>query len=1363
MRRLFPLVLFSVLLVVSAASASEIRIGGRVLLPGGTPLPNAEVTLSPIAGSFDEARAVMEQLPPEAAARTLTGESGRFELTAPHAGLWRLRVEAAGFVPLETKLRPLIEPLELPDAELTSDSGLTVKVTGEGGGVLSGATVIINSERSRFAFRSAVWGYPQRSGSTADDGSLRLPHAEKEKISLSVFAAGHSIHAARGLRGTSARVGLQTGEQQQIVVRSAEGRALPAAMAVLGKQDHPVGYTDAEGRLTLHLASSGEMPLALIAEDGRRLEMQIAPSTEQPREPLQISLPERLFISGRLIDADSRRAIAGGVVWDEGDSSEASIPDAAGGYVLGGPAGRRLFVTAGAPGYLNADSFDFRLNDDGRPGPTIALQPAAAIEGKVIDGNGGVAGAEIEVEIKRQPGAMVIEIGGRSTLPRAISGHDGSFRISPLDPENGYEIKVRAEGYAPASLDVAGLEPYRARTGLRIPLSRGQAVLGKVVDGDGRPIREATVELNAAPDTRSSHFMRIERGGSSEPIAGMTDDDGDFAIDGIPAGKFDLTASRTGFAKRKVPAIEIARDSEPVDVGEISLQVGEKIQGMVFDRDGQPVEGAEIFLEESGPMMGFVMAGGTEREATANSEASGWFMVEDLSPEERYTLRFQRTGFVEKSVGPIELPAIEPLEVTLDTASRITGRVVNAEGDPIAGSSVSLERTHTIEMGGAVMQAMMMTGADTDAEGRFLFEDQEPGKIKLSAVAPRFQEATLDHLEVPKGEDLDGVEIILKAGAVVEGRVLAPDGRPAIGTNVRLAGETPGMIRMGGAGVDGNGYYRLDGLEPGELSVEATHEDYPRVVKDIEAKEGINALNLRFEGGQEVAGMVASTSGEPIGQAVVRLVPAGRYWGGSEAVTDNDGSFSMAGVQEGSYQLRAEAEEFAPSTGDTQVEVAGEPVRGLEVLLDPGATIYGKISGLEPESFSKVGVRAEGSGYRGFQESGADYRGEYRLEHLPPGSYSVVATLSDSGSQAKEEVVVEQGVLEVRADLQFGTGLTLSGRVLRGEEPVHGATIFAEGIDNDDTGWSRTGQQGKFSIDGLEGGEYTVHVRNFQTGLGYNETVSLATSRKILLEVPTALVAGTVVGSFDKEPLPGVIVSLEAGGGSGLGLLPIHTATTDLNGRFEVESIADGDWRLSASKKGYAAISQQVVVQHEQDVDDLRLTMEATEGLTLEARLPSGAIPDELMIAVLDPAGGALVNGHYATGENGRVRLSSVPAGNWGLVISAAGAATVNLRAQAPGAVTPVALQPASSLRISVPELAGGVAAVTLRSADGGLYRSLSWSAQPRSEWRMTGDRIELTSLPPGSWEVAVASADGRSWRGSVVTNAGAMAELLLE
>jgi hypothetical protein len=94
-----------------------------------------------------------------------------------------------------------------------------------------------------------------------------------------------------------------------------------------------------------------------------------------------------------------------------------------------------------------------------------------------------------------------------------------------------------------------------------------------------------------------------------------------------------------------------------------------------------------------------------------------------------------------------------------------------------------------------------------------------------------------------------------------------------------------------------------------------------------------------------------------------------------------------------------------------------------------------------------------------------------------------------------------------------------------------------------------------------------------------------------------------------------------------------------------------------------------------------------------------------------------------------------------------------------------VALQPACVLQLSVPELEDptSVATVRLAGTDGRPFTDLSWSAQPRNEWRMTGGRIELSSLPPGAWSVSVATVDGRSWQGSVSTAPGPPAALILE
>ena len=90
-----------------------------------------------------------------------------------------------------------------------------------------------------------------------------------------------------------------------------------------------------------------------------------APGPQTPA-PRLFTLPPRFAVKGRVIDARTRAAIPGALVWFDDELWGASVTDSAGGYAMTGPAGRSLEILAGAPGYLRPDRKSTRLNSSHR-------------------------------------------------------------------------------------------------------------------------------------------------------------------------------------------------------------------------------------------------------------------------------------------------------------------------------------------------------------------------------------------------------------------------------------------------------------------------------------------------------------------------------------------------------------------------------------------------------------------------------------------------------------------------------------------------------------------------------------------------------------------------------------------------------------------------------------------------------------------------------------------------------------------------------------------------------------------------------------------------------------------------------------
>lgn len=1346
----------------SPVQAEEtLTLQGRVTDREGQPIGDAEIDLTPLHSRLARLTLAEEERAP--AARTRSDEGGWFRLQAPSAGMWSVEIRAAGFVGREAILRPLVEPIDLPDVRLSEERALTVTIVGENGSPLAGARVIAHPVRSRFG--GGFWSYPQRECTTDSEGRCRLPRATRERINLSVSDVDGRYGEARSVTGSSTRIVVANGNPFPIVGQTVAGRPRPGMTVSVGSWGHPLGRTDADGQFFLSRPGNNDLTITLTDDDGRQVETTVQPADEFERA-LVLRFNEAANATGRLIASDTRRAVGGGIVWDQMQPSRYTTTDGNGSFSLNCSQGDRLELRAGAPGHLLSNSITVPVGAPGQRSPTLVLEPAAALEGRVATADGvAIVGAELTLREKRTPGSFRIEIGGFDAQPRSKTREDGSFRLSAIDPGRRWEVEVDAAGYAPLTHSLGKLQPRKTLDGVDIEMTPGATVSGRLVDSDGIPLDTGAVSMTRAARGGGGPMMIMQPGDDKKTAEAESDLEGKFELTGIPVGKFDLKASRSGFASRKFPGLEILEAGERIAIGDFVLLPGETLQGRVVDRKGAPVEGATISAGDGGirVMLG-PPGGGDEPEPDATTDVNGWFSVGDLDPHSTPTLTVARSGYISHSSGNQKLPQIDPLEIVLQPASDIGGIIVDAHDEPIVGATVDLTRTRTMQMGGNTMMMQTLMNTTTDSAGRFLFEDEEPGTASVAARFAGFEEAKRDNIEVPQGEDLLDIKLTLQPGAILVGTILTPDGRPAIGAEVRTVGSDEGRRFMPGAPIDGSGNYRLEGLSAGTVSVEATSPDYPRVVRDIQLENGLNQLDMEFRGGQAVRGQVIDESGKPVADARARLATVGSFWGGPEALTDGDGQFEMPGVQSGEYRLFVNANGYAADAGEQTIRVAGQSVDGLRVVLGRGALIEGRVVGVTEDDLARVSVRAEGSGFGGFGGSPVDHEGRFTLENLAPGTFDVVAKLSQSGRQARERVVIEPGQQTAQVELVFGTGLTLSGQALQADQPISDATIYVNSTETQTDGWGPTDADGRFSIDGLEPGSYRVQLQNFRSGLSYSETVEITANREIELLVPSGEIVGRITDGGDRRSLAGVTVSLERPDNEQHTPFSGHGATTDIDGQFRILDIADGNWTLNARKKGYAAQQQQVQVSFGRGPDNLRLTMEPTAGMTLEIRLPNGVPPAQVNVAVMTPSGVALVRDTLATGENGRVRLTTVPPGEWDALVQAGGSATTRIRARSSGATTAVTLQPACVLEVVVPELVtrGAPATMTITDERGRPYQSLGWGANPRSEWTLYSGRTTLRQLPPGSWTVRIRSGE-TNWQGQTTTRSGAPTSLTLE
>jgi protocatechuate 3,4-dioxygenase beta subunit len=717
---------------------------------------------------------------------------------------------------------------------------------------------------------------------------------------------------------------------------------------------------------------------------------QVADGEGQPIAGAQVALLSAAAMRGR------EPTIV--VAVDDGSFTVPHLPDG------------RLDLLARRHGYAPLEVRGIRPAAGGDLG-TLILEPGAAIRGRVSDLRGRAvpgAGVWLTADLRRPAADLLAD--EPEVPPVAVTSADGGFLVDDLEIGGRFHLVVRAEGYLPAAFEAVSAPTVDP---LAVALDVGGSVRGRVVDEDGRPVAGADVNL-AASLVRPT--LELPRLGPEHQYQTLSTAGGGFAFDGVAAGRFEIAVSAEGY--RTPPPREVsvtagggageAGDAD-ADADEILfvLSSGAVLHGRVATADGEPVAGARILSGDAGGI-----SGGDGRYRVAGL-ASG-----------RQTVVARHRYLDEVGAEIVIEDGENRHDFELASGRRVSGRVVDENGEPVAGALVELDRT-----GG---EGYLHLEAESGDGGAFELAMVADGRYAVHAAAAGHAWSEQPRPLVVAGAAVEGVEIVLAPAAVARGLVRGFELDEL--ARLEVVAESAGGPERRGR-VDYEGRYEIAGLGPGDWLLRASTPDRVREARArVAIAPGVGEVQRDLElEGFALTGQVIF-DGEPLAGARVSVagqdVALGRH-----VVSGHDGAFELEQLPAGSYLLSAShPRQLLAWNGD--LTIAGDEQVTIEL---EAARVHGQVAGArgEPLAGARVSLRqvqADGSGGSVYGVA-ADASGEFAVPQLTAGRYRV--GVRHDGYEALEDEVelVAGSTARLHYELEPTPGLELAVEVAGSGSP----------------------------------------------------------------------------------------------------------------------------------------------------------------------------------------------------------------------------------------------------------------------------------------------------------------------------------------
>lgn len=502
-------------------------------------------------------------------------------------------------------------------------------------------------------------------------------------------------------------------------------------------------------------------------------------------------------ISGQVLDPEGK-PLRGAQVRAVGASGAAVVTaaDEDGRFALDPPPGGAVALEVSATGYAETSVPPSAF----MPGMKVPLPKGWEISGTVRDAatDAPIVAISLTARPATSPEGSHPSVG--------TWREDGSFVVTVpeagayvLDVGNRYRDGAPEPGDDWIATRVDGVEA--GTRGLRVALTRGLSIEGRIVDEAGDPVARA-VSIDAVGRTASGDADYTAR--KFVHVWG-----GDLRVSGLKPGRYDLwvwpilvpeDAGESPFSATVVRDVEAGTRSLTV-----RLSRGVVLTGRLEDGAGEAVLGKGwVYAYRTGEM-------GRSHPAVGDVPGDGTFRVGPVDRSYRYDLL--ATGFEGRRQGTVTgvLPGDAGVVVVLAKAGRISGRIETADGKPVpAGVPVGVmgEGADARAAGFRVFGYSTAQGTfAVDGLADFTFSVEAGGGRSgfLGVLVAGVKPGTTDLvLKVSVGVDLSGVLLDDKGDPVATTSLQADDG-------ARMAAMRPY------AQVGSDGAFVLRGLRAGRV------------------------------------------------------------------------------------------------------------------------------------------------------------------------------------------------------------------------------------------------------------------------------------------------------------------------------------------------------------------------------------------------------------------------------------------------------------------------------------------------------------------------------------------------------------------